>query len=133
MHMTLEANYAVQIVEYLAEKGEKTDAKTIAERTAIPERFLFKILRKLVAEGIAKSYKGAKGGYELAKNPEDITLREVIEAVEGPYILSRCQKSGYSCGRSSCRLHSVYDEISREVQEKLDSYNFADLCDVEAK
>ena len=97
MVMTLEADYAVRIVEYLTKHPERRDAKTISVETQIPLRFSLKILRELVAEGLVCSFKGAKGGYTLAKSPEEITLRQVIELVEGPYMLSRCQKEEYSC------------------------------------
>lgn len=124
MKMTLEANYAIRIVELLAEEGEKLDAKTIAENCDVPERFALKILRKLTAEEIVCSYKGAKGGYKIKGDPSGITLRRVIEAVEGPFIISRCQCDEHVCTKKSCRLHSVYSEISQYVRDKLDSYNF---------
>ncbi|WP_099204359.1 RrF2 family transcriptional regulator [Scatolibacter rhodanostii] len=130
--MTLEADYAVRVVEYLTENNSKVDAKTISANTEIPPRFLLKILRKLVESGIACSFKGAKGGYKLAKPPKEITLRQVIEAVDGTYMMfSKCGSSAYNCGRTSCHLHSIYSQISSEVRQKLDSYNFAILCGLE--
>ena len=128
MVMTLEADYAVRIVEYLTLRRERQDARTISEETHIPLRFALKILRELVREGLVCSFKGAKGGYTLAKPPEQITLRQVIELVEGPYMLSRCQKEEYSCGRDHCRLHRIYEDISQDVRRQLDSYTFAMLC-----
>ena len=121
MHMTLEADYAVRIVEFLAVNPGRADAKTISERTSVT-------LRTLVSDGIVRSYKGAKGGYELAKPPKEITLRSVIEAVEGPYMISRCQGDAYSCQRTSCRLHHIYGEVSQLVRDKLESYTFASIC-----
>ena len=126
--MTLEADYAVRIVEYLTKHPERRDARRISEETQIPLRFSLKILRELVAEGFVCSFKGAKGGYTLAKPPEEITLRQVIELVEGPYMLSRCQKEEYSCGREHCRLHTIYEKISQDVRRELDSYTFAMIC-----
>lgn len=129
--MTLEANYAIRIVELLADQGEKLDAKSIAEGSDVPERFALKILRKLASEDIVCSYKGAKGGYKIKGDPSDITLRKVIEAVEGPFIISRCQCDEHACTKKSCRLHSVYSEISQYVRDKLDSYNFGMICNKE--
>ncbi len=123
--MTLEADYAVRIVEFLTVTGKRTDARTVSEKTGVTLRFTLKILRTLVSAGIVRSFQGSKGGYELAKPPEEITLRCVIEAVEGPYMLSRCQDDGYSCTRANCCLHAIYEEITAEVREKLESYNFA--------
>ena len=128
MHMTLEADYAMRIVEFLAMHAERVDAKTIAEKTNVTLRFTLKILRTLVADGIVCSYKGEKGGYRLAQPPQEITLRRVIEAVEGPYMLSRCQGESYSCHRTDCRLHSIYSEISKLVRDRLDSYTFDSIC-----
>ena len=128
MVMTLEADYAVRIVEYLTKHPERRDARTISEETQIPLRFSLKILRELVREGLVCSFKGAKGGYTLAKSPQEITLWQVIELVEGPYMFSRCQKEEYSCGRGHCRLHNIYDKISEDVRRELDSYTFAMIC-----
>lgn len=128
MHMTLEANYAIRIVELLADSGEKLDAKTIAEDSEVPLRFALKILRKLVSDEIVCSFKGAKGGYKINGDPSRITLRQVIESVEGPFMLSRCQGEAYGCTKKNCRLHSVYTEISQCVRDKLDSYNFGTIC-----
>ncbi|MBR4887686.1 MAG: Rrf2 family transcriptional regulator [Clostridia bacterium] len=128
MHMTLEADYAVRIVELLTVAAERVDARTISEKTQIPQRFCLKILRTLVSEGIVCSYKGARGGYMLHRPAEEITLREVIEAVEGPYMISRCQGESYTCNHANCHFHAIYHEISHMVREKLDSYTFAAIC-----
>ncbi len=128
MHMTLEANYAVRIVEVLAKKQEKTDAKTIAAESEVPVRFALKILRKLVTDEMICSFKGVKGGYILNKKPSEITLKDVIESVEGPFMISRCQGEGY-CSKANCRLHNIYAEISADVRDKLSQYTFADICE----
>ena len=128
MHMTLEADYAVRIVEFLAAANQKVDARTISEETHVPLRFALKILRKLVADDIMISYKGAHGGYMLAHPAGEITLRRVIESVEGPYMISRCQQGEYACTHTaSCRFYEIYNEISEIVRQKLDSYTFADV------
>ena len=124
MVMTLEADYAVRIVEMLAQSDLKIDARTISMQTQVPVRFALKILRKLVAGGLIVSYKGAHGGYALARKPGKITLRQVIESVEGPYMISRCQQDEYSCNHANCRVHDIYNEISLLVRSKLDSYTF---------
>ena len=124
MHMTLEADYAVRIVEFLSTQSERADAKTISDETQVTQRFTLKILRTLVANGIAVSYKGAKGGYELARPANKITLRQVIEAVEGPYMISRCQGESYNCTRTDCRLHGIYGKISAVVRKELDAITF---------
>ena len=66
MHITLESDYAIRIVVFLAQQGKRADAKLISENTEVSLRFALKILRKLVSGGIIRSYKGTTGGYELA-------------------------------------------------------------------
>jgi Rrf2 family protein len=139
MHINLESDYAVRLVhclacEYLSEdaSGEhRLDAQTISERTAVSLRFTLKIMRKLVSAGLVKSYRGAHGGYRLAKPPREITLRQVIEAVEGPYRFSRCVDDDYICDCSPpdvCAFRAAFDEVTRLVTKKLDEYNFGVLA-----
>ena len=129
--MTLEADYAVRIVEYLTRHPGRWDARTISEAMDVPLRFCLKILRGLVAQGMVCSFKGAKGGYSLSRPAGEITLREVIESVEGEYMLSRCQKEEYSCGRAHCKLHKIYEKSSEDVRRELDSYTFQMICEEE--
>ncbi|MEG0614169.1 MAG: Rrf2 family transcriptional regulator [Oscillospiraceae bacterium] len=127
MHITLESDYAVRIVSCLVHAQKRLDAKAIAEKTCVTLRFALKILRKLVASGIVKSFKGTQGGYEIAKKSSDISLKDVIETVEGTYCLSRCLNEDYPCSRGksgSCCYQKVFNEISDLVKEKLQSYTF---------
>lgn len=129
MHITLESDYAVRIVDKLSKSTGRMDAKTISECTDVPLRFALKIMRKLVGDGIVKSYKGSKGGYMLARPAAEITLRQVIEAVEGPYRISRCLSEEHVCTRGSgccCRFQRVFDRISISVRDELDKVTFAD-------
>ena len=118
MHINLESDYAVRIVQYLAQSNERRDAQSIADSTCVSLRFTLKIMRKLVAADIVQSFKGAHGGYTLSRPASSITLRQVIEAVEGPYRFSRCVDNGYACNCSSvtaCPFHSVFDDITQMV------------------
>ncbi len=130
MYITLESDYAVRIVNCLVEAKTRLDARTISERTNVTLRFSLKILRKLVAEGIVKSFKGTQGGYELAKPVNEISLGDIIEAVEGEITLSRCTKEGFVCNKehtAPCKFQKIYREISMDVQKKLKSITFDQL------
>ena len=130
MHINLESDYAVRIVQYLAQSNERRDAQSIADSTCVSLRFTLKIMRKLVAADIVQSFKGANGGYTLSRPASSITLRQVIEAVEGPYRFSRCVDNGYACNCSSvtaCPFHSVFDDITQMVIQKLDEATFDSL------
>ena len=82
MRITLESDYALRILSALATHSEIVDAKTLADETSVTINFTLKILRKLVACNLVKSYKGVKGGYSLSIPPQNITLKQVIEQIE---------------------------------------------------
>ena len=128
MHINLESDYAIRLVQKLAHLQEKTDAKTLSEQTRVSLRFTLKIMQKLVCGGLVQSFKGAKGGYALARPASTITLRQVIEAVEGPYRFSRCVDGDYPCSCAysggACPMQTVFDDITRTVVEKLDGVTF---------
>ena len=79
----------------------------LAEKQNIPERFLLKIMRSLTAAHIMKSYRGVEGGFALQREPKDITLFDVIEAVEGQTELQRCLHDMGSCSKYVFYLCSV--------------------------
>ena len=89
MQLTLEADYAVRIVYTLAREQCRLDACALAEKTGVTVRFSLKILRKLVAAGLVRSYKGVNCGYEIAKDAKEISLLDIVETIEGPIHLAR--------------------------------------------
>ncbi len=132
MYITLESDYAVRIISCLANRGKRLDAKTISDETCVTIRFSLKILRKLVAAGLVISFKGTQGGYELARTSDKISLKEVIEAVEGTYMLNRCLETNYACSRTfkgECKYKQAFSEITDYVNAKLESYTFDKFFD----
>ena len=130
MHINLESDYAVRIVRVLAQQNERMDAALISQKSCVSLTLTLKIMRKLVAAGLVRSFKGAHGGYCLAHEPHEITLRHVIEAIEGPYRFSRCLDEGYDCTCKeaiACPFHSVFDEVTAMVVKKLDQISFDSL------
>lgn len=131
MRITQEADYAVRIVDCLAKRDQRVDAGKIAEITGVTLRFTLKILRKLGISGIVKSYKGAHGGYELARDPHEINLREVIESVDGEIAISKCLCGENSCNHTerddcTCYYYKVFAEVSKTIKDKFESVNFGD-------
>lgn len=130
MYITLEADYAVRIVSALCLDRRRLDAGTISDRTCVTLRFALKILRKLVSAELVKSYKGSQGGYQLIREPSEITLRMVIEAIEGTYYFSRCLSPDCECSRGAdgiCCYQKAFGEITDSVRRELEGYNFADM------
>ena len=130
MRITLESDYALKIVTALAERGEVTDANALSYETAVTQRFTLKILRKLTLGGFVSSYKGARGGYKLKASPEEITLKDIIELIDGPIAIARCLDEG-ACAlnhdTAGCIYHHIFDGISHDVAKKLESITIADV------
>lgn len=123
MHITLETDYAFSIMDCLVRnKNKRIGAQTISELTGVSLRFSLKILRKLVASGLVRSFKGSTGGYEINKDPSEISLNDILLAIEGDYHFSRCGNSDHICPRrekSDCPYHRVFGGVSDIVTEKL--------------
>ena len=135
MYITLETDYAVRIVHELCKNGEKLDAKTISLNTSVPQRFAVKILRKLVSIDLVKSYQGVQGGYQINRKPRDISLKTVVEAIEGTYCFSRCLAPGGECSRGAsgrCCNQRAFAEITEQVNKLLESYDFEYLSKEQA-
>jgi len=136
MKITQEADYGLRVVIYLCKLGygEKVEAKVISEKEGIPLRFLLKLLRKLIQEDILRSYRGVKGGYAINKLPEQINLRDVIEAIDGPICVNRCviEPSFCNANRSAvCIVHRAMTRVQKNLNEELESIKFRQLVDGE--
>lgn len=131
MYINLESDYAVRIILYLIREDKMIDAKKISNATGVTIKFVHKIMRKLLNNGIVESQKGSKGGYLLLKKPNEITLLEIIEMVEGEYTFSRClshdTKRDKWCDNKYCKVKNVYEIITKDVRYKLNSVKFSDL------
>jgi len=126
--------YAMRMLLLLAKQNSKslTGAASICEEELIPKRFLFKIVRDLTREGIVKSTRGKDGGFMLARNPEEITLYEIIEAVEGPIAVSKCLIDTNKCNKEAtahCILYKELGELRNEINYKLQNTNLKTLLE----
>ncbi len=95
----------------------------------MPERFLLQILRNLVTHGILQSTRGVEGGYSLERSPQEISLLEVIEAIDGPLILQLPDCVGSAVAANHHRLREVFDEVTATIRGQLHSTKLSDLLD----
>ena len=133
MRITLESDYALRILTAMAGYNDVTDAKTISTDTSVTQRFTLKILHKLVQGDLVQSFKGVNGGYKLKVKPSEITLKKVIELIDGPIAIARCLDSSemcsLNCDKSSCDYHHIFDIISIELAAKLNRITIQDVID----
>jgi Rrf2 family protein len=102
--------------------------KDIAERQEISEKYLGHLVAPLKAAGLINSTRGAHGGYMLAKSPAEITMREVIQALEGTLSLAECVHAPRVCRRvKSCVTRDILGEMSEKMVEVLESSTLQDM------
>jgi Rrf2 family protein len=131
MQITRQSDYGIRSVLYLSRQPFKkiSFVTEISEDYKIPRSFLAKILQKLVKAKIVRSYRGVKGGFSLAKQAKDITLLEVLEAIEGKLCLNVCLADKKRCDFSKhCPVSSVWATAQARFMEILKKTNFEELA-----
>ncbi len=131
MRITREGDYGIRSVLYLSRQPFKkvSFVNEISEEYKIPRSFLAKILQKLVKGKIVRSYRGVKGGFSLAKPPKEISLLDVLEAIEGKLSVNVCISDRKKCGFSkSCPIQFVWQTVQSRITDVLRKSNFDDLA-----
>src|SRR5438477_11700911 len=121
MKLTRASSYALHAVAYMAtqkQQDKPVASHHIAQARGIPERFLLKVLKPLVSARVLLSIKGPNGGYRLAKKPDDITMLEILEAVDGP-IRGLSPLTEESNGPLNKRLEVICTETADSVKKQL--------------
>lgn len=130
LQLTRGGEYALRAMSYLARRpvGEISALHDVGAEQDIPESFLAKIFQSLVHSGLVVSQRGAHGGFSLARPPADITVRDVIEAVDGPIALNGCVLWPDDCQRSGdCRMHDVWMLAQERMMSVLGEVTLAQL------
>lgn len=130
MQVTRGSEYAIRGMLYLARqpRGRKVMTSTIARAAEVPASFLAKVLQILSRSGIVESYRGTGGGFSLLKPAGEITLRQIVEAVEGDIALNECLMHKNACKRvGTCPTHKIWKEAQEQLLRVLDKANLADL------
>jgi Rrf2 family transcriptional regulator, iron-sulfur cluster assembly transcription factor len=139
MMLTSKGRYAVMAMVdiSLAAPSAPVSLAEIAGRQDITIPYLEQIFLKLRATGLVKSVRGPGGGYFLSKQPSEITIAEVISAVDESIKMTRCSKeehkNGCTAERTKCLTHDLWDGLGKQIENYLDSVTLADVCNKEVK
>jgi Rrf2 family protein len=131
MQITRQADYAVRAVLYLAKIPDRGRAATIriAQEKKIPPSFLAKIVSQLSLAGVVQTSRGARGGVSLARPAEEISLLDVVEAIDGPINLNQCVPDPSACEFSpECPVHGIWCHLQGQLVDHLASTDFAYLA-----
>lgn len=131
MQLTRGADYGVRVTIHLAgvDRGTRHSLAALSRACEAPESFLSKVLQALVHAGLIASHRGQCGGFELTQPGRDASVRQVIEAVDGPLHLNVCLDSARACPRQAwCPAHPVWARAQRAMLGELDAARIEDLA-----
>lgn len=131
MKLSTKARYGVRFMTALArEYGQRSlFLKDIAAREEISGKYLSLIVIPLRTAGLINSMRGSHGGYSLARSPGEITLCDIIEALDGETCLVRCVKQPSTCSRAAvCPTRDVWGALGKKIQESLKSITIEELA-----
>lgn len=130
MQITRQADYALRAMLYLArlEPTQRAATSQIAEEQRIPPSFLAKIVSQLSIAGLIHTSRGARGGVSLARDPDEISVLEVVEAIDGPIALNECTANVSAClFGEDCILRPLWCDAQNELVERLRQTSFAQI------
>lgn len=130
MQITRAGEYAVLGVTFLVRKGADRAVMMdeLCEAESIPKSFLAKIFQTLSRAGLVRSQRGVRGGFRLTRDPETITVLEILEAIEGKLAFQRCLEDPVECHKhETCTLCDVFTEAQHRVKEVFQNTTIADL------
>jgi Rrf2 family protein len=131
MQLTLRGDYAVRVMVDLAGRPARASVRTaeLGRRTGVPRAYLRKVVQDLARAGLIRTRRGMAGGVSLLAEPRGLTLRRVIEAVEGPIYLNRCLIQRGLCPRDrNCPVHPVWARVQGVLLRELDAVSIGDLA-----
>jgi Rrf2 family transcriptional regulator, cysteine metabolism repressor len=129
LRFTKRADYGLMAVHYIAAHDAvgAVSAKRIAEEFGIPPELLAKILQRLAKQRLIVSQNGPKGGYVLAQRPTEITVGQVVRAVEGPIKIVSCLDGGECPQIERCNLRRPVQKLQTAISHMLDTMSLAEL------
>lgn len=129
MDISRKTDYALRILSILAEsEGNLLSVRTAADQVKVPYSFARSIQHGLAQAGIIESLRGVHGGMRLKVDPSEITIRQIVEAVQGPMVLNECTAPGGDCSRMSrCCYHPLWSGAQAVLRSYLDSVTLDDV------
>ncbi|MEO7836020.1 MAG: Rrf2 family transcriptional regulator [Acidimicrobiales bacterium] len=132
MKVSTRGDYASRALLSLAlhSEGQPTSVRDVAERTGLPQPYLEQILLALKGAGLVRSKRGVGGGYVLARSPSEVTLGQIVSAVDGPIVagdFGEPHQDGACDHEGQCVLLAVWADVGQRMRQHLDSFTLADM------
>jgi FeS assembly SUF system regulator len=121
------ADYGTQVMVYMARDGAVHSATEVSAELGIAAPTVSKILKMLIREDLVESVMGAKGGYRLSRDPAEINIAEIINAMDGPISITECSGTTVCERESTCSTRSNWQGINHIIQSALEKVNLAEM------
>ena len=132
LRLSKKADYALMAMKHLAVHGDRgsSSAREIAEQYDIPIELMAKVLQRLVQRGLLASHQGTRGGYQLSRQPRQITVADVIQAIDGPVTVTACSMTddGQCEQFSKCSVRDPLFRVRDRILAALDECTIAELA-----
>jgi Rrf2 family protein len=136
MRISTRTRYGLRLMVNLAINYDKGYAflKDVAKAEGISEKYLSLIVIPLKAAGMLTTIRGVHGGYILSKHPSKISVKDIVEILEGDLSLVECSKDETYCKKSkNCVTHDIWTGLSERMADFLNSFNLEELADIQGK
>lgn len=131
LRLSKKADYALIAMKHLASRGDRasSSAREIAEQFNIPVELMAKVLQRLVRRGLLASHQGTRGGYQLARNPRQISVADVIQAIDGPVTVTACSTDDAQCEQyATCNVRDPLWKVRERILTALGECTIAELA-----
>jgi Rrf2 family protein len=131
LRLSKKADYALMAMKHLALRGdrESSSAREIAELYGIPIELMAKVLQRLVQRGLLASHQGTRGGYHLARLPGQMSVADVIQAIDGPVTVTACSTEDVRCDQfSKCNVRDPLWKVRERILTALGDCTIAELA-----
>ena len=134
LRLSKKADYALIAMKHLALRGDRSvqtssSAREIAELYGIPVELMAKILQRLVRRGLLASQQGTRGGYQLGRSPSQISVADVIQAIDGPVTVTACSTDDGQCEQfSKCNVRDPLWKVRERIVQALGECTIAELA-----
>ena len=131
LRLSKKADYALMAMKHLALRGDRgsSSAREIAEQYDIPIELMAKVLQRLVQRGLLASHQGTRGGYQLSRPPRQITVADVIQAIDGPVTVTACSPDDGNCDQyAKCNVRDPLWRVRERILKALGECTVAELA-----
>ena len=131
LRLSKKADYALMAMKHLALRGDRgsSSAREIAGQYDIPIELLAKVLQRLVRRGLLASHQGTRGGYQLVRLPSQISVADVIQAIDGPVTVTACSDEGQQCDQfAKCNVRDPLWRVRERILTALGECTVAELA-----